>query len=245
MCRNLSCPFKKTTKSIRIGSIFESIKLSLINILTVIISWTLNKNVSIINTEFGISKRLIIKIFAKLRLIVKFHLDNDPIRLGGVGKSCQIDESLFCHKVKAHRGRSPVEQLWVFGIVDPSYAPARGYMEIVPDRSAATLLPIIRRICRTGTIIHSDEWAAYDQINRKLGFIHYSVNHSLYFVDPNTGIHTQHIESYWNRQKLRIKNLRGIRRRDLQYYLAEFIWKDHYKNDMHEKIFEVIRLFYN
>ncbi|KCZ79255.1 hypothetical protein H312_03360 [Anncaliia algerae PRA339] len=123
-------------------------------------------------------------------------MDNDPLRLVSVEKSCQIDDSLFCHKVKAYRGRSPLEQLWVFGIFDPSYIPARGYMEILPDRFAATLLPIIRRICRNGIITHSDEWAAYDQINRKLGFIHYSVNYSLYFVDPITGIHTQHIESF-------------------------------------------------
>ncbi|KCZ78577.1 hypothetical protein H311_00384 [Anncaliia algerae PRA109] len=123
-------------------------------------------------------------------------MDNDPIRLGGVGKSCQIIESLFCHKVKEYRGRSSVEQLWVFGIVDPSYTLARGYMEIVPDRSAATLLPIIKRIFHTGIIIQSDEWAAHDQIYQKLGFIPYSVNHSLYFVESNTGIHTKNIESY-------------------------------------------------
>ncbi|KCZ76185.1 hypothetical protein H311_02824, partial [Anncaliia algerae PRA109] len=84
----------------------------------------------------------------------------------------------------------------VFGIVDLSYTLARGYTEIVPDRSVAALLPIIKRIFRTGTIIHPDESAAHDQIYQKLGFIHYSVNHSLYFVESNTRIHTQNIESY-------------------------------------------------
>ncbi|KCZ80777.1 hypothetical protein H312_01784 [Anncaliia algerae PRA339] len=201
VCKALNCPFKTTTKSLRAESIFSISRLKLVDIFTVIMSWTFNKSVTTVNMDFGICKRSIIAIYSKIREIVKAHLESDPIRLGGIGKICQIDESLFCHKVKAHRGRPPNAPLWVFGIVDIDFKPARGYMEIVPDRSAATLLPIIRRVCRPGTIIHSDEWAAYNQISNILGFEHNSVNHSLYFVDPLTSVHTQHIESFWNHQK--------------------------------------------
>ena len=66
-------------------------------------------------------------------------------------------------------------------------------MVIVPDRSANTLLPIINRVCRPGTVIYSDEWAAYRQIQERLGFAHEAVNHSVCFVDPNTGVHTQNV----------------------------------------------------
>ena len=39
--------------------------------------------------------------------------------------------------------------------------PALGYMQIVAARDATTLLPIINSHVASGTIVHSDEWAAY------------------------------------------------------------------------------------
>jgi len=99
-------------------------------------------------------------------------------------------------------------------------------MVIVPDRSANTLLPIINRVCRPGTVIYSDEWAAYRQIQERLGFAHEAVNHSVCFVDPNTGVHTQNVESYWAKIKQKIKAMKGVNRSQLQSLLNEFVWKD-------------------
>ena len=85
----------------------------------------------------------------------------------------------------------------MFGMVDTSQQPALGYMEVVQQRDALTLLPIIQAHTAPGTTIHSDQWAAYSP-----GIAaHNTVNHSLNFVDPVTGTHTQHIESYWSRAK--------------------------------------------
>ena len=99
--------------------------------------------------------------------------------------------------------------MWVFGIVDVTQQPALGYMEIVPRRDAATLLPIVAQHVLPGTIVHSDEWRAYNRINTlPLVAAHRTVNHSLNFVDPGTGVHTQHIESYWNQVKTKLKNER-------------------------------------
>ena len=77
--------------------------------------------------------------------------------------------------------------MWVFGLADSSHTPALGYMEIVPDRSAATF---IKAHVAPGTIIHSDEWSAGLE-----AFPHETVNHSIEFVNPATGTHTQNIES--------------------------------------------------
>ena len=72
-----------------------------------------------------------------------------------------------------------------------------------------------------GTVVHSDEWAAYSQIS-SAGYTHSTVNHSLHFVDPITGTHTQHIESYWSRAKSKIKKMHGTTD-NLPEYLDEYM----------------------
>ena len=129
--------------------------------------------------------------------------------LGGSGQIVQIDESLFRNMVKVwlspevylsslenyqtHRGHPPRHDIWVFGMVDISHTPALGYMKVVPHRDA-TLLPIIQQHVRPGTVVHSDERAAYRQVQQLQPVTHHStMNHSLTFIDPITGTHTHPI----------------------------------------------------
>ena len=51
--------------------------------------------------------------------------------------------------------------------------------------------PIIANHVTPRCIICSDEWSAYNQLSATTGHVHCTVNHSLYFVDPATGAHTQ------------------------------------------------------
>ena len=90
-------------------------------------------------------------------------------------------------------------------------------MKIVPNRTHATLLPIIQAHTLAGTIIYSDDFSSYSNAVGQLPNIlrHSIVNHSLNFVDPATGAHIQHIESYWNRVKLRFKCIKGLDTRQL------------------------------
>ena len=90
--------------------------------------------------------------------------------------------------------------VWVFGMVDAGHVPALGYMEVVDQRDASTLLPIIRDHILPGTTIWSDMWAAYNRVSTLPGVSsHETVNHSIQFVNPRSGVHTNAIEAYWNR----------------------------------------------
>ena len=126
--------------------------------------------------------------------------------------------------------------------MDTSFTPALGYMEMVQRRDTATLLPIIQAHTRTGTIIHSDEWAAYNRVQSLPTIsLHQTVNHSVEFVNSTTGTHTQNVESYWNRSKTKIKRMKGCHLHMIPNYLDEFMWRErHGKTASHGQALDSI-----
>ena len=141
-----------------------------------------------------------------------------------------------------HRGHPPREEVWVFGMVDTSTSPSHGYLEVVDKRDAATLLPIIQAHVRPGTIIWSDQWRAYSNVATLPNVAgHSTVNHSLHFKDPVTGVHTNNIESYWERVKGKLKKMKGCKHELIPSYLDEFLWKDKYGDKSPEVFANLIR----
>ena len=55
-------------------------------------------------------------------------------------------------------------------------------------------------------------WRAYNRVGIIPGLTHRTVNHSLFFVDPVNGVHTQNIESYWNRCKVKLNRIKEFTR---------------------------------
>ena len=118
----------------------------------------------------------------------------------------------------------------MFGVCDTSHTPALGFMQVVGQRDAATLLLIVRRHVAPGTIIWSDQWAAYRNISHLPNVAsHSTVNHSVEFVAPS-GTHTQNIESYWCRVKMKLKRMKGCPEDEVAGYLDEFMWRERHGN---------------
>lgn len=100
------------------------------------------------------------------------------------------------------------------------------FIKHVDQRNAATLLPIIRQYIRPGTTVISDSWAAYRRIGQlPEGYTHLTINHSVHFVDPETGAHTNTIESTWQKLKARHKKEYGTARTQLAEYISQHLWK--------------------
>uniref|UniRef100_A0A0L8FZW3 ISXO2-like transposase domain-containing protein n=1 Tax=Octopus bimaculoides TaxID=37653 RepID=A0A0L8FZW3_OCTBM len=102
----------------------------------------------------------------------------------------KIYESLF-FKWKNNVGRMG-QRTWVVGCYDT--ITKKGFL-CVPDRSTVTLENVIKEKVLPETIVVTDKWASYCNL-QTFGYIHHTVNHAQNFVDPDTRACTNHIEAY-------------------------------------------------
>ena len=226
-CHTRGC---RQTLSVRKGTIFEDFRSDVGRLAIAIYFWSMQMTGVDISRITGLNKNIVSQLRRKLRRCCRNDLRRNPIRIDGGGNwTVQIDESTFHHRQRANRGRRARRQIWVFGMVDTRYTPARALLQVVPNRGRRTLIPIINRVLAGQNVrIHSDMWRAYINLPNFVPncLTHETVNHSRNFVDPVTGAHTQHIESCWNRVKYQLKKRKGCRRNRLQSYLNEFMWMD-------------------
>jgi len=148
------------------------------------------------------------------------HFENEDL-LGGVGEVVEIDECKIGRR-KYERGRI-VEGSWILGMIHRGHS-ANYRLEICPDnkRDKDTLLALIKKHVAPGTEIHTDCWKGYIDLD-KHGYVHKTVNHSENFVDPETGAHTQNIESSWRWMRRHLS--RGAHQENIAEHLCEFLWR--------------------
>jgi transposase-like protein len=173
-------------------------------------------------------KRMVtLTLFQRLRnvcsYLIRSNHDDRFGKLGGRGKVVEIDEILVA-KIKYHRGSGlGRKQIWLFGLVERGEG-GRCYLTMVPNRKAETLLRVIFDHVKPHTTIVSDSWSSYNKLTH-LNYRHLTVNHSVNFLDPETGAHTNKIEGLWAQVKRKFKEMNGCSRVHLQSYIDEFMWR--------------------
>jgi len=150
------CPPKncRTTTSIRKGSFFERSGLPLDKLIDLIYYWSLELPHAAIQNELQVDKQTVTDWANFLREVCSTELVRNPVRLGGPGHTVAVDETCVAKRKPGNQQGRPVPAKWVFGAVD--LGTGDFFMEIVDQRDAAHLEPVIRRTILPGTTIWSD-----------------------------------------------------------------------------------------
>jgi transposase-like protein len=224
-CTNRSC---RKSVSILKDSFFAKNRIKCSDTMLIGYLWLCKATYTSIIQITGHSPNTISNYMKYFRELVTDTLEDDTTMIGGVDIVVEIDESKF-GKRKYHRGHR-VEGVWVLGGIERTEE-KKCFIETVSNRSSETLLEVISRHVAPGSIVHTDLWKGYMEIENILNMTHNTVNHSQNFVDPNTGTHTNTIEGLWNGIKLRISP-RNRNKDTIEDHLLEFVWRKKNKNDI-------------
>lgn len=197
-----------------------------------------------ISCETGINRWRILRALTKVRMamlkdvpdVFSGIVEVDETYIGGQWKNKRKSQ----RKEQAKRGRGTLKTP-VFGIL------CRGgkvWAKVVPDVEAKTLMPIIRRRVKQGSIICSDTWKSYTGIAAK-GYVHRLVEHGKGEYSDNKGNHINGLEGFWGYLKRRLAAKGGIRKERMPLYLAEYVWRYNHRGlTIKQQVDKLLNLLY-
>mgnify|MGYP002224293830 CR=1 FL=1 len=240
--KQVPCGF---TRSVRNGTFLGESSLKPLKIAEFCASWLLvhNPRNNYLMQELHLAQETVTNWSSFCRQVCEDWVQENSHPIGGPGVIVEIDEAKF-GKRKYNRGRR-IEGQWVFGAVERDN-PKKFFMIPVERRDEETLVRIIQDNILPGTVVVSDCWKAYSNLQNQ-AYQHLRVNHSIEFVDTTASgqlhqenvrrmpanpipVHTQHIERKWRDVRYTIPVF-GRRKTDFTGYLAEHLFKRNFERD--------------
>jgi transposase len=167
----------------------------------------------------GVNKNTAALFYHRLRELIALRVEDESPLAGEI----EIDESYFGGRQKGKRGRGAGNKVPVFGILKRG---GRVYTKMIRDTSRVQLMPIIRAKIEPDSIVYSDSYPTYDNLD-VAGFRHRRVNHSEEFVAAG-GNHINGIENFWTQAKRHLRRYNGIPRHHFHLFLKECEWRFNY-----------------
>lgn len=239
-CFAIGCSRRHSRVDVRKHSFFSEFGIELKKIFKILLRWAGGQTQSSILSTIQVSKPTLIKLIKKLVGLMALDNERQP-KLGGPGSIVQVDETMLNYKCKSHRGRSPNNRTDALCIVECMPKIQKVWAQIIPDKRAVTIVPIICDRVIENSIIHTDEHRSYTCLSDQ-GFTHNTICHKYNFVDQVNGTNTQCVESFNNQLKLAIKTRKGVKTELRAEFLSEFIWRWNNKKKLIDAIFDLIKI---
>lgn len=168
------------------------------------------------------------KAFRQYGHILKGIIEADETYVGGKNKNRHSNK-----KVKGCQGRGGKDKTIVLGVLERD---GKVIAKKAKNTQGRTLKSFIKEHVEKGATVMTDEWPAYNTINKE--FIHKMINHKEgKYVDGD--IYTNTIEGFWTLFKRGfIGQYHQLSVRHIDKYLDEFCFR--YNNRKVENLFEIV-----
>lgn len=225
--RGYKCADKTCHKkfSVTVGTVFEGSKIKLsLWFAAVYLATAHKKGISSLqlSRDLGVTQKTAWFMLHRIREMLNINAPEllsgttqvDETFIGGKNKNRHSDK-----KVENSQGRSVKDKTPVFGMLNNGQVQT----EVVKDTKASTLKPIIYSMVQKGSIVVSDEWNAYNGLNKD--FKHEVLKHNdNEFVKG--GFHTNSIEGFWSLLKRGIFGIyHSVSPKHLNRYCDEFSYR--------------------
>lgn len=187
------CPKCRRPFSLTSGTWLAGMKMPWDKIYLLLDSWLKGLRIETVVRLANISYPTVFSWYGKFREQVP----KEAFKLSDSG--CYVvDETYFGWKRKGKRGRGAQGKKPMFGILDAKQGNV--YTEVVSNVDEETLLGILKRETPPGSMIISDGWRAYENLE-KHGYRHITVNHETEFKGTNG------IEACWSHMKRNFRKM--------------------------------------
>ena len=152
-----------------------------------------------------------------------------------VGGVVELDETLFGGRRKGKRGWGAAGKIIAFGIYKRN---GRVKVFAVPDRKKETLLELVERVTKPGSLYYTDDYHAYATLRQRGDHVVVNKEKGV----PKGRTHINGIEGFWSYAKNWLYPYRGIPRKNFHLYMGEICWRfNHREEDLFPLLLKLLR----
>lgn len=236
-CSKKSC---RKEISIFVGSFFSENRIGIHKILMICYLYVMKSPVTSISSMVSIHSESINHWTSHFKKHVADNVSFSEVIIGGPGIIVEVDETKL-GKRKYHRGHR-VEGVWVLAGIERT-PEKRIFLVELPDRSKNTIKRLMEIYIAPGSIINTDCWKSYDGACDELNFQHFTVNHSIGFINTADGTHTNTVEGLNNGIKSLISP-QHRKTKNINDWLWYYIWRRQNKSNLWDGFMDSLRNLY-